>query len=221
MKKTPSTTDTIELDFIAPELMQEIVVFENFLHKIGFKRLDGAVFGLLVLSSRPLTSEEIEKALGLSQSAVSLSLKNLIHFGAVETRDSRQSRAKLHRARENALEIVASVFRKREQDMILELKHMTQRSLKKVGTTQGSRARRLQSMQATCELAEAVIQFVYTLSKLERFEQVRPIVTQFPRTLDMLIKTTSPLASMAQSLGGKIFENLTLRSSAKDNDYGV
>jgi len=63
------------------DLLTEISCFESFLNNIGFKRIDGAIYGLLVLSETPLTSDEIEKTLSLSQSAISLSLKTLTHFG--------------------------------------------------------------------------------------------------------------------------------------------
>lgn len=206
------TTPLIQ-DIIDPELLGEVVVFENFLHRIGFKRIDGAIFGLLVLASRPLTSEEIENVLGLSQSAVSLSLKNLIHFGAVETRDSRSSRAKLHRPRENALAIVASVFRKREQEAIHEFKEMAGRCLKKVSPS-GPRARRLQSILATCELAEAVMSFVFTLAKMDRLEHIRPVIGQVPRALDLVVKTASPLAGAAKGW----LDNFSLLSKTPTKD---
>lgn len=201
--------------FITPELLQEIPVFENFLHRIGFKRVDGAIFGLLVLSSRPLTSEEIEKTLSLSQSAVSMSLKSLIHFGAVETRDSRQGRAKLHRARENALAIVATVFRKREQEAVQEFKAMAERA-SRASTDKGARYRRLQSILATCELSEAVMHFVFTLAKIDKLEHLRPIVSQVPRSLDLLVKTTTPIASVAQSFSDRLREGLFDNFSIKD-----
>jgi DNA-binding transcriptional regulator GbsR (MarR family) len=200
-------------DIIDPDLLSEVVVFENFLYRIGFKRIDGAIFGLLVLASRPLTSEEIESVLSLSQSAVSLSLKNLIHFGAVETRDSRAGRAKLHRPRENALAIVSSVFRKREQEAIHEFKEMALRSLKKVNT-QGPRARRLQSILATCELAEAVMSFVFTLAKIDRHEQIRPVIAQVPRALDLVVKTATPLADTAKGW----LDNFSLLSKTTTKD---
>ena len=62
-----------DFEFIESDFLEEIRHFENFLSRVGFKRIDGAVYGLLVLAKRPLSSEEIEKALDLSQSAVSLS----------------------------------------------------------------------------------------------------------------------------------------------------
>jgi DNA-binding transcriptional regulator GbsR (MarR family) len=204
-------------DIIEPELFGEIVIFENFLHRIGFKRIDGAIFGLLVLASRPLTSEEIEKVLELSQSAVSLSLKNLIHFGAVETRDSRAGRAKLHRPKENALSIVACVFRKREQEAINEFKEMAMRSHKKV-SSHGPRARRLQSILATCELAEAVMSFVFTLAKIDRHEQIRPVIAQVPRALDLVVKTASPLADAAKGWLDN-FSLLSSKTNTKDSNH--
>ena len=103
--------------FIETDLIQEIVHFEDFFSRMGFKRIDGSIFGLLVLANRPLTSEEIEETLQLSQSAVSLSLKTLGQIGAIESRDSKsESKAKHHFAKEDSLAIVASVFRKREEE---------------------------------------------------------------------------------------------------------
>lgn len=210
--------DVNESDFITEDLMEEIVVFENFLDRIGFKRIDGSVFGLLVLSSRPLSSEEIERTLGLSQSAVSLSLKNLAHFGAIETRDARQKRLKLHSAKENSLSIVASVFRKREQESVLEFKEMAQRSLKKMAKDpeNSSRITRLQSILATCQLAEEVIAFVMNLAKIENQEVYRQIINRVPKTLNMMMKTAIPLGNATEKVAEKLtdkfketlFENL-------------
>lgn len=64
-----------------PSLLSELTVFENFLSRIGFKRIDGSVFGLLVLSETPMTQDEIGEILGISQSAVSQSLKTLDLYG--------------------------------------------------------------------------------------------------------------------------------------------
>ncbi|MDO9181577.1 MAG: helix-turn-helix domain-containing protein, partial [Bacteriovorax sp.] len=147
---------------IEPEILKELPHFEMFFNHIGFKRIDGSVFGLLVLAQKPLTSEEIEEALKLSQSAVSLSLKTLAHFGAIETKDLREnSKARVHSAKEDSLNIVASVFRKREEEYIVEFKHMAQRVLDKSnGASNEARKKRMQSIISTCEIAESVMNFV-------------------------------------------------------------
>ena len=59
------------------ELLHELKYFEDFLKKIGFKRIEGSVYGYLALSENSLSSEDIQEGLGLSQSAVSNSLKTL------------------------------------------------------------------------------------------------------------------------------------------------
>ncbi len=181
---------TIKDDFISKEDLSELVYFETFLNRMGFKRIDGSIYGLLLLASRPLTSEEIESTLGLSQSAVSLSLKNLGHYGAVETWDSPENkRIKIHSAKEDALSIVASIFRKREGQYVEEFKLMARRILKRAQQQGNQRTqKRLQSIINTCEAAEAVMNFVISLGRLEIKEQYENILKKLPDNLETLIK---------------------------------
>lgn len=210
---------TSATDIIEANLLKELPHFEMFFNRIGFKRIDGSVFGLLVLGSKPLTSEEIEEALNLSQSAVSLSLKTLTHFGAIETRDTREGKAKVHQAREDALQIVASVFRKREEEYIQDFKNMAQRVLEhSQGESSLARRRRMQSIINTCEIAESVMNFVITLAHNKSREghehyaaQYDAMVKRLPKALDLIATTTGPLADITHSLK----ENLT--SAIKNN----
>ncbi|MFA6238699.1 MAG: ArsR family transcriptional regulator [Bacteriovorax sp.] len=201
---------------VEPDILKELPHFENFFNRIGFKRIDGSVFGLLVLAQKPLTSEEIEEALKLSQSAVSLSLKTLAHFGAIETRDLREnSKAKVHTAREDSLNIVASVFRKREEEYIIDFKHMAQRVLDKSnGPENSARRKRMRSIITTCEIAESVMNFVITIAQNKSREaheqysaQYDAIVKRLPKALDMIATTAGPLTDITISLK----ENLTER----------
>jgi DNA-binding transcriptional regulator GbsR (MarR family) len=210
---------SLNLDFITPVLLEEIPYFENFLDRIGFKRLDGAVFGLLVLSSRPLCSEEIEKALALSQSAVSQSLKSLTHFGALELSvrteeiEGRSSRVKYHTAKDNALNIVASVFRKREHESILEFKSMAKRSMEKCFISEDinstdRRWLRLSSILATCQLAEDVIEFVYNLAQIDNQETFRQVVSRVPKAFNLMLTTGQASSAWASKLKGNIKEGI-------------
>ena len=184
--------------YIESEILKELPHFEEFFNRIGFKRIDGSVFGLLVLAERPLTSEEIEDKLKLSQSAVSLSLKTLTHFGAIITRDSRETKAKLHSAKEDSLSIVASVFRKREEEYISDLKKMAKRVYENSDVENHSKRRlRMQSIISTCEIAESVMNFVITISENPHCEEV---IKRFPRTLDILSQTTVPLVDLTQKI---------------------
>ena len=118
-------------DFIEPELLEEIPAFEEFLKRMGLKRIEGAVYGLLTLSNRPLSSEEIEQTLNLSQSAVSMALKTLTYYGAIESmRDTREKKGQIHQAKTDSVSIVSTVFKKREQEAIEEFKNMAMRSKK-------------------------------------------------------------------------------------------
>ncbi|MGZ3788547.1 MAG: GbsR/MarR family transcriptional regulator [Bacteriovorax sp.] len=213
---------------VEPEILKELPHFEMFFARMGFKRIDGSVFGLLVLARKPLTSEEIEAALNLSQSAVSLSLKTLTHFGAIETRDQRDSsKAKVHTAKEDSLSIVASVFRKREEEYIQDFKNMAQRVLDKSdGELNFARRKRMQSIISTCEIAQSVMNFVITIahnksqSKSKEGSdqyaaQYEAMIKRLPKALDLIATTTGPLTDITLSLK----ENFTERF--KNNFKGL
>jgi DNA-binding transcriptional regulator GbsR (MarR family) len=208
---------------VEPELLKELPSFEVFFDRIGFKRIDGSVFGLLVLAKKSLTSEEIEQTLNLSQSAVSLSLKTLAHFGAIETtgdRDNPGAKAKLHSAKEDSIAIVASVFRKREEEVITDFKRMALRVLERSeGSEHASRKKRMQSIVTTCEIAESVMNFVITLahnkSRSEYESQYEAMVKRLPKALDLLSSSTAPLADLTIA----IKDNLT--EKFKNNLKGI
>jgi DNA-binding transcriptional regulator GbsR (MarR family) len=199
---------------VEPEILKELPSFEVFFDRIGFKRIDGSVFGLLVLAKKALTSEEIEQTLNLSQSAVSLSLKTLTHFGAVETtgdRDNPGTKAKLHSAKEDSIAIVASVFRKREEEVITDFKRMALRVLERSEESEFSgRKKRMQSIITTCEIAESVMNFVITLahnkSRSEYESQYEAMVKRLPKALDLLSSSTAPLADLTIAIKDNLTE---------------
>lgn len=173
-------------------IINELAHFENFFDRIGFKRIDGAVFGLLTLTDRALSSEEIQSILNLSQSAVSQSLKTLNHFSAIETRDSKDRKYKVHQAKTDSLKIVASVFRKREQEMVYEFKQMAQRVLEiekqKDFNLKSLRAIRMKSIIKTCEMAEATMNFVMHLATSKNTDEFQNIIEKFPKALNTLLE---------------------------------
>lgn len=208
---------------IERELLQELPSFEIFFSRIGFKRIDGSIYGLLTLAKKPLTSEEIEETLNLSQSAVSLSLKTLAHFGAIETtgdRDNPGSKAKLHSAKEDSLSIVASVFRKREEEMVADFKAMAQRILdKSQGPEFSGRKKRMLSIISTCEIAESVMKFVINMAHhkkgIDSDQHYDMILKRLPKAFDLIANTAAPIADITLS----IKENLT--EKFKNNLKGI
>jgi len=200
------TFDITQDKVLSSELLAEIPVFESFLHKIGFKRNEGAIYGLLVLSEGHLSSEEIENTLNLSQSAVSQALKKLAHFGAVETRESRQSdkKVKEHFAKADSLAIVATVFRKREQENIEEFKRMANRIYDSCGEGSPQRKGRLKSIILTCEMAESVMNFVVGLVGKNNAPLYEEVVTVLPKILNTLTIQGEGLSVKASQLTGSL-----------------
>ncbi len=202
--------------------------FESFLSKVGFKRIDGAIYGLLVLSHSPLSQEQIESELGLSQSAISQSLKTLSHYGAIEITlpsESTRSRVKYYSARADSLGTVATVFRKREQEAIGEFKYLAQGLLKEEPESDSVVSRRLKSIIETCEIAEAVMDFVMKLTSHQNLTEYSRIIRKLPTALDLLAKTTGPTTRLAAELGsnitGKLLKGLEVGlSKYNDNKEG-
>lgn len=200
-----NTSEPIDPSIIEESLLSEIPTFENFLSQIGFKRTEGAVFGLLVLSKRPLTYEEIEKVLCLSQPAVNSAIKKLHLYGAVESRELRDRKIKVHFAKEDSLSIVATVFRKREQEIIEQFRLMANRVLAKKEFENTSRSRRLKSIIATCEIAESVMNFVISLAAKSETVFYDDIVKNLPRVLEILSNGQDHVSNVAQSIKSALF----------------
>lgn len=171
----------------------EIAQFESFLKTIGFKRSDGSIFGLLVLSPEPLSSDEIGRALGLSQGGVSQGLARLSHWGAIETRYSPERRVRVHTALVDSLSIVATVFTKREKGAIEAFRRANEsardRALASGADRESDLVQRLDSYIVTCELAQVVMEFVMLLSRLNvRVGHYHRIVRALPKVLGAIAK---------------------------------
>ena len=188
-------------------LKEEIHTFEEFFQSIGFKRIDGSVFGLLVFSNIALTSDVIQSTLGLSQSAVSQSLKTLSHYGAIEIAYDNETRKKHYNAKEDSLAVVATVFRKREQENIERLRLMAERIIRKEEAADSPRFRRLKSIIITSEIAESVMNFVIGISQKQGSINYQNIVKALPKTLEMLTnikESGETLNELSGHLAGKL-----------------
>lgn len=194
--------------------------------------MDGAIYGLLVLSPTSLSQEQIESELGLSQSAISQSLKTLGHYGAIEitvpvqtSAQTTSKRIKFYSAREDSLGTVATIFRKREQEAISEFKFLASDLLKEVENDENIVSRRLKSIIETCEIAEVVMDFVLKVSSHQALSEYGRIIKKLPSALDLLAKTTGPTTRLAAELGsnltGKLLKGLEVGlSKYNDNKEG-
>ncbi|MSR60884.1 MAG: hypothetical protein EXS08_00360 [Planctomycetes bacterium] len=146
------------------ELLAELPTFELFFKTFGFKRVHGRIWGSLVLASEPMASKDISQLLSLSQAATSGALNELGEWGAIRTTFDSARRCHVHSPIGNALSIVATVFRRREQVVFQQFKLTAERALAFVRKKYGERDPRvltLRSIIATCAIGEAMMQLVF------------------------------------------------------------
>lgn len=193
---------------LQPEIKNSLVYFERFLQTVGFKRIEGSVYGLLILTPQPVTLAEIHEQLGISQGAASQALKALSQWGAVDSQWEPEKRAQVHQASEDSLKIVTTVFKKREQMAIAEFKAKAQNALDtfaRMGDSpQTARARRLKSIVVTCEVAEAVIAFVDSLSQLGSLRHYQAVVHGLPKTLEAIVLAAKSSKILASKIENRI-----------------
>ena len=150
---------------VEEQLLAELPTFELFFKTFGFKRVHGRLWGLLVLSEGPLSSKEISQQLELSMGSTSTTLNELAEWGAISSRFDSSRRCHLHSPVGNALSIVATVFRRREQVVFQQFRQTAERALTFVKERHGERDPRvltLNSILTTCNIAEALMQLVFS-----------------------------------------------------------
>lgn len=193
-----------------------IVNYEEFLKAVGFKRSDGSIFGLLALSAEPLSSEEIGRTLGLSQGAVSQGLKNLSHWGAIESRYSSEKRAQLHGAVNDSLSIVSTIFQKREKGAIEAFRRANEaardRFLNEGARPDSDRILRLNSYVTTCEFAQVVMEFAIALSRLGApHTQYAKVIRSLPKVLGTVMSGSKLLTGFGTQLMAQVKERTAWR----------
>ena len=161
--KLPTAPPSSRIEGLDEPLAQQLPQFEQFFKTVGFKRVHGRIWGLLVLSGQPLSAREISLSLGLSQGATSTALNELIEWGAVTSEFDSPRRCHLHSPVSNTLSIVATVMRRREQVAFQQFRSAASRTLNYVQERYGDRDPRvftLRSIISTCEIAESVVNLV-------------------------------------------------------------
>lgn len=158
-----NATPPAPVEGLDENLLAQLPTFELFFKTVGFKRVHGRIWGLLVLSGRPLTQREIGQVLALSQGATSTALHELTEWGAITSEFDSSRRCHAHAPVSNTLSIAATVMRRREQVVFQQLRVSSARMLAYVQQRYGDKDPRvltLRSIISTCEIAEAVMQLV-------------------------------------------------------------
>ena len=153
------------VELIDETLRGELTTFEVFFKTFGFKRILGRVWGLLVLSGRPMSSKEIAAELSISAGATSTAVNELAEWGALVSEFDSSRRCNLHRPVGNTLSIVATVLRRREQVAFSQFKQGAERALLHIKQRYGKsdpRVLTLRSILSSCEIADALMQLIFT-----------------------------------------------------------
>lgn len=86
----------------------------------GFRRHMGRLWTVLYLSPDPMTTAELSETLQLSSSAVSLSLGELVRWGAVRKTWLPGERRDFYRAESNVWKLLRRVYERRELNLVRE-----------------------------------------------------------------------------------------------------
>lgn len=157
--------------------------FEKFFARVGFKKIDGAVFGLLSLSETPLKSEEIEQILNLSQPAVSNALKNLNQYSMIGTKDHPENkRVKIHFAKENAISIVSGVLKKRELSYLEDFEKISKKALTE--DIPDKVQSRFTHILSTTQFAKSLTEVIIKID--QEFENPYPIINNIPKAINFI-----------------------------------
>ncbi len=128
----------------------------------GFRRSLGQVWGILYLSPAPLDAAAIAARAGLSTSAVSLTLSELHHWGAIRKRRVIGSRRDHWLAETRVWRLVASVVQRREMRMLQESVEALEAALGR------AKAERNAAAPECAEEADAMVARIATLLRLVR-----------------------------------------------------
>lgn len=86
----------------------------------GFRRHMGRLWTILYLSPEPMTTAELSETLRLSSSAVSLSLAELVRWGAVRKTWRPGERKDFYQAESSVWKLLRRVYERRELNLIRE-----------------------------------------------------------------------------------------------------
>ncbi|MCP3914230.1 MAG: hypothetical protein GY711_01605 [bacterium] len=165
MPEEPKDNAPTVFEGLDDPLREQLPTFEVFFKTFGFKRIHGRVWGLLVLAGQPISSKEVSQDLGISSGAASTTLNELAEWGAINSCFDSTRRCHLHSPVGNTLSIVATVLRRREQVIFSQFKIGATRTLNYVKERYGPKDPRtltLRSIISSCEIAEAVMQLVFS-----------------------------------------------------------
>ncbi|MBX9767093.1 MAG: hypothetical protein K2X47_07475, partial [Bdellovibrionales bacterium] len=90
----------------------------DFIRYWGFRRIHGAIWTQLYLSSVPLSCADLTDRLGLSKALISPALGELCKYGLISDAPAPNEKTKVYLATENITDVVQRVLKNREAKML-------------------------------------------------------------------------------------------------------
>ncbi|RKH34424.1 MarR family transcriptional regulator [Corallococcus praedator] len=166
-QKTAAPLDNARLapwESIAVEAVGNVIEFW------GFKRNQGRVWALLYLRGEPLTAGEIERELDLSKGGVSMLLRDLERWGAVQRVRVPQDTVWRYSAETDLVRMVTHVVEEREAAFVTRIRadlSEARRLAEGVGSLPTERLRRLERMATLAEHVERALRLFIKTSRLD------------------------------------------------------
>ncbi|MCB9072776.1 MAG: hypothetical protein H6623_04075 [Bdellovibrionaceae bacterium] len=92
-----------------------------FIEYWGFKEVHGQVWACIFLSERPTDANHIIHHLQLSKAAVSLALKDLLHYEVIMEVEKTEPSTRKYISNPNMAEVICNVLREREKQMLTKI----------------------------------------------------------------------------------------------------
>lgn len=152
----------------------------HFIRHWGFKSVHGRLWTYLYLSSEPMDAAALIRRLKVSKALMSISLKELLKYGVVETSGRSEEGTQLYRANEDVMAAILNVLKLREKTLITRiseefdsLARLTSADFKQVKISSS----RTEALGELIQLANATLDSFLTLSKTD-FTPWRAFTTQ-------------------------------------------
>jgi DNA-binding transcriptional regulator GbsR (MarR family) len=142
----------------------------------GFSKIMGQLYGLLYLSPKPLTLDEMAESLSISKGNVSINIRALERWNMVKTVWVKGDRKDYYEAEPDFWKIVKGVLREREKkefdlalDSVSRLLHKSEQAQKLAKNTETAFAiERLKKLEDFIQTMDKLVGVLLTLEDLKR-----------------------------------------------------
>jgi len=161
--KSPVSKDKVKVFAKAPtsaEVRRLSLSIGQFIRYWGFRRIHGAIWAQLYLSSQPLNCTQLAANLGLSKALVSPALDELIHHKLIKEEAPPDEKTKVYSAVENVGDVIKHVLKTREAKMLRQITKDFDKLKVASGRISGLSQSRIDSLEGMIGSANLMLQIL-------------------------------------------------------------